>query len=91
MTRSADLELSRGDLRQQSLFDGAGGGIAQQTPAEHDRAHIRFQQQSLPDELHDGHDVHTAAAEPAEFLGIGQPQETELGILRPRLRGVAER
>ena len=87
----SDLQLARGDLRQQRLLDRVASGIAKQPTAQHHRTHVRLQQQSLAHQFHDGHDVHTAAAEPAEFLGIGQAEQAEIGILSPGLRGIAER
>src|SRR5919205_1551788 len=45
---------------------------------------MRLKCQHAPEPLHDQHRLDTAAAKSAMFLGKGQAEQAELGILRPQ-------
>jgi hypothetical protein len=84
------LDPSGADCRQHPLLERRGTRVPDQSSAHDDCAQQRLQQQAAPGQFHHQHDVDGIAAEPTVLFGKGQRQETELRILRPRLRGVSE-
>ncbi len=85
------LDLSGTDPRQHRSLEPLGGGVAEQPAAHHDGAQEGLQQQAASDQFHHQHDVDGVAAETAEFFREGQRQETQVGILRPRIGGKSQR
>src|SRR5215469_968713 len=65
--------------------------VAQETAAEHHGSEIRFERQGLAERFHRDHRLDRPAGGAAVTLGEGQPQQPELGILRPQLAAPALR
>ena len=59
-------------------------GEPQRGAGQHDGRQIRLQREHPAERLHDQHHLDGAAAEPAMFLGEGQAEQAELGVLRPQ-------
>src|SRR5215472_2428678 len=65
--------------------------VAQETAAEHDGSEIRFERQGSAERFHRNHRLDRPAGGAAVTLGEGQPQQPELGVLRPQLAAPAFR
>src|SRR5215831_18080072 len=58
--------------------------VAQETAAEHHGSEIRFERQGPAERFHRNHRLDRPAGGAAVTLGEGQPQQPELGVLRPQ-------
>src|SRR5215471_9051589 len=65
--------------------------VAQEAAAEHDGSEIRFERQGSAERFHRNHRLDRPAGGAAVTLGEGQPQQPELGVLRPQLAAPAFR
>ena len=83
-----DLQLARGDLRQQQSGERLRSRVTEQPAAQHDSAQVGLEQEPLAHLLHHGHDVDGIAAQAAEFLRERQRQQPQVGITRPAFRGI---
>src|SRR5215470_6795887 len=63
--------------------------MAQETAAEHHGSEIRFKRQGPAERFHRDHRLDRPARGAAVTLGEGQPQQAELGILRPQFAAPA--
>src|SRR6516162_2254229 len=65
--------------------------MAQKTAAEHYGGEIRFKRQGPAERFHCDHRLDRATGRAAVTLGEGQPQQPELGVLRPQFAAPALR
>ena len=83
LLRKGEQQVTRGDARNQLSPQLRRCSAAQQPAAEHHGGEIRLQHQRAAERLHHDHGLDRAAAEPAIVFGEGQPEQAELGVLRP--------
>ena len=82
--REGKRELAGGDPRDELGALRLARAMAQEAAAEDHGGEIGLERERAAERLHDDHGLDRAAAEAAMLLGEGQPEQAELGVLRPQ-------